>query len=187
MTSARRPRWSWLATGLILVAVWCALWGSVSWANLLSGAIVAVVILAVVNRRPGEDYERIRIIPAIRLSAWFTWQLVVASATVSWEILTPTQHVRQGIVQIPLRTESARVVTLVANIISLIPGTLTLEVAERPSRLYIHVLHLRDIADVRAEVEHLEDLVVRAVAPSLLPLEPPADALVSTTDEGSRS
>lgn len=172
MTSARRPRWSWLGIGMVLVAVWLALWGTVSLANLLSGAIVAALVLAVVNRRPGEDHDRIHIVAAARLVVWFSWQLIVASAVVAWEVVRRTQRVRQGIVEVPLRTDSDRVTTLVANIISLIPGTLTLELADDPRRLFVHVLHLRDVDDVRREVEHLEDLVVRAVMPSLLPLEP---------------
>lgn len=182
MTSARRPRWSWLATTVGLVAVWMALWESVSWANLLSGTAVAVAVLAVVNRRADERRDRIRVLASIRLIAWFSWQLVVASAVVSWEILTPTLRVRQGIVAIPLRTDSKRVTTLVANIISLIPGTLTLEVADEPPRLFVHVLHLDDVDEVRAEVAHLEDLVTKAVMPSLLPLDPPTDALTSASD-----
>lgn len=187
MTSARRPRWSWLGAGLVLVAVWMALWANASWANLLSGVAVAIAVLAVVNRRPDEDLERIHVLASIRLAVWFSWQLVVASAVVSWEILTPTQRVRQGIVEIPLRTDSQRVTTLVANIISLIPGTLTLEVADDPRRLFIHVLHLREIDDVRADVAHLEDLVVKAVMPSLLPLEPSTDSLVSAREDGGRA
>jgi multicomponent Na+:H+ antiporter subunit E len=78
-------------------------------------------------------------------------------------VLTPTQRARQGILEIELQTEELRVAALVANITSLIPGTLTLEVATDPMRLYVHVLHLEDPEAVRAGTRHLEELVTRAV------------------------
>lgn len=172
MNSARRPHPTWIAGVVVLVAVWMLLWEDISWANVLSGTIVAVAVFALVNRPIEQGTERLRVLATLHLAVWFVWQLIVASTVVAWEVLTPTQHVRQGIVEIDLRTDSARVATLVANITSLIPGTLTLEVATDPPRLYVHVLHLRDIDAVRADAARLEELVVRAVAPSKLPLAP---------------
>lgn len=172
MSSARRPRPTWIAGSVVLVTVWLLLWEDLSWANVLSGTVLAVAVLALVNRPIDEGADRIRILASLRLIVWFAWQLVVASTVVAWEVLTPTQHVRQGIVEVDLRTASPRVATLVANITSLIPGTLTLEVMPDPMRLYVHVLHLRDPDGVRADTARLEELVVRAVAASMLPLDP---------------
>jgi multicomponent Na+:H+ antiporter subunit E len=65
------------------------------------------------------------------------------------------------------------VVTLVANAVSLTPGTLTLELDRPGNILYVHVLHLRDLESVRRDVRSLEALVVRAFgdADSLASLE----------------
>ena len=51
---------------------------------------------------------------------------------------------------------------MVANAISLTPGTLTIEVATDPNVLYVHVLHLHDIDAVRRDVTRLERSVLRA-------------------------
>lgn len=164
MSSNRRPRTGWLVGGTALVAVWLLLWEDLSVANALSGILVVAAVFALLNRRPADDDdERLHLFAAGRLSVWFVWQLVAASTIVAWEVLTPTQRARQGILEIPLRTDSPRVAALVANITSLIPGTLTLEVAADPMRLYVHVLHLKDPDTVRADASHLEDLVIRAV------------------------
>lgn len=169
MSSNRRPRASWLGGAAALVAVWVLLWEDFSVANLLSGVLVALAVLALLNRRIDDDHEHIHPLAGARLTAWFAWQLVVASSVVAWEVLTPTQRARQGIVEIELRSQSQRVAALVANITSLIPGTLTLEVATEPMRLYVHVLHLKDPDAVRADAARLEDLVMRAIAPSTVP------------------
>lgn len=172
MNSARRPLTTWIAGVMVLTAIWLLLWEDISVANVVSGILVATAAFAVLNRRIEPGTERIHVFAMLHLILWFSWQLVVASAVVAWEVLTPTLRVRQGIVEIDLRTDSKRVAALVANITSLIPGTLTLEVADDPPRLYVHVLHLNDLAAVRADTARLEELVVRAVAPSKLPLGP---------------
>lgn len=179
MTGVHRSPLNWLTAGAVLVLIWVAMWGDLSWANVLSGVAVAAAVLAVIHRRPAEQHDRIRVGGSLRLIAWFSGQLIVASVVVAREVLRPKQRIRQGIVAIPLRTESRRVETLVANIISLIPGTLTLEAAQNPPRLYVHVLHLDDVDDIRAEVAHLEDLVTKAVMPSLLPLDPPTSSFTN--------
>jgi multicomponent Na+:H+ antiporter subunit E len=172
MSSNRRPRATWLVGGAALLGVWVLLWEDLSVANVVSGILVVVAVFALLNRPFAEDDERLHLIAAVHLAGWFVWQLVVASTVVAWEVLTPTQRARQGILEIELRTESPRVAALVANIISLIPGTLTLEAVTDPMRLYVHVLHLKDADAVKADVARLEDLVTRALAPSTMPAPP---------------
>ena len=150
-----------------MVVVWVALWGDLSAANVASGVVVGVLVLALfplpptVHRRP----SRLRPVAAARFLAWFTWKLAEASAVVAWEAVTPRNRINEGIVAIPIRGVSDGVITLVANAISLTPGTLTLEVRRRPAVLYVHVLHLHDIEAVRREIRHLEVLAIKAFGP----------------------
>jgi multicomponent Na+:H+ antiporter subunit E len=71
--------------------------------------------------------------------------------------------VRTGIVAVPVAACSDLVITVVANAITLTPGTLTLEVRREPSTLYVHVLHLRDLDQVRRDIRTLLRMVVRAI------------------------
>lgn len=145
-----------------LVAVWVALWGSPSWANLVAGSAVGV---GLVTLFPAPEVARtgtVRPLAAARFAAYFAWKLVEASAVVAWEVVTPRNKINQGIVAVPIRGGSDTLVTLVANAISLTPGTLTLEVDDHPPVLYVHVLHLRGVEAVRREVQHLERLAILA-------------------------
>ena len=145
-----------------LVIVWVALWEDASAANLLSGLAVGSMLILVFPMRPRGVPGKFRPVPAIRFAGYFVWKLVEASAVVTWEVLTPTNRINEGIVAIPIRGVSDTLTTLVANAISLTPGTLTLEVRQEPTVLYVHVLHLSDIEAVRREVQHLEVLAIRA-------------------------
>jgi len=113
----------------------------------------------------------------VRLLAVFVWRLLSSSATVVLAVLAPTPaRLRSGVVGVALSHPSPLVATIVADAISLTPGTLTLEARyaeadgdeppEVPPVLYIHVLGLSDPEAIRDDVERLERLVVSAVTPS---------------------
>lgn len=153
-------RWLWL------VVAWVALWGDATPANLLAGAAVATGLLVVFppDRRPRAT---VRPLAALRFAGWFLWKLVEASVVVAWEVATPRNRIREGVIAVPLRGITPELTTFVANAISLTPGTLTLEVRTGPPTvLYVHVLHLHDVDAARREVRHLERLAARAFAPA---------------------
>lgn len=126
-TGRRRPRWGRVATVAWLVVVWVALWGGLSWANVGSGVLVAVVVLALFPTGPGTGV-RISPWPALRYVVWFAGQLVVATAQVVVAAVAPAGRVRPAVVAVPLRSRSALVTTIVANSVTLTPGTLTVDV-----------------------------------------------------------
>jgi len=148
-----------------LVVVWTALWEEISWANLLGGLAAAGGLVILFPLAPTKRQGRIRPWPALRFAVYFLWKLIEASAIVAWEVVTPRNRINEGIVAVPIHGLSNALVTVVANAISLTPGTLTLEVDEDPAVLYVHVLHLHDIEAVRREVQHLERLVIAAFGP----------------------
>jgi multicomponent Na+:H+ antiporter subunit E len=63
---------------------------------------------------------------------------------------------------VPLRGASDTLVTVVANSVGLIPGSITVEVDHDPPTLFVHVLHLRSVEEVRAEIHELEVRAIRA-------------------------
>lgn len=171
-----------LSVVAVLAAVWVALWEDVTPANVVSGLLVALAVTALFPNRPDPGSSaRIRPVAAARLLGYFLWKLAEANAAVAWEVLTPTNRVNEGIVAIPVRGVSGGITTIVANAISLTPGTLTIDVDVDvdPCVLYIHVLHLRDAEEVRREVLHLEALVIRAFGP--------ADAVARLGGRGERA
>lgn len=142
--------------------VWIALWSDLSVANVIWGLVAGAVLCLVVPPYRGPRRAVVSPVGLLRFTGYSLWALVRASAVVAWEVVTPQNQINQGIVAAPLRTTSPAVITLIANVISLTPGTLTLEVREEPPTLYVHILHLRTIEEVRAEIHHLEDLALRA-------------------------
>ncbi len=158
-----------IAIVVALTVVWAALWESTSTGTILAGLTVGATVLWVIpSNRTGATF-RIRPIKALRLFLYFSRMLVMATALVAWEVATPQNRIKQGIVKVPMQARSSGVVTIVANMISLTPGTLTIEVLDDPMTLYVHVLHLRSLEEVRTEVRRLEGLVIEAFDVEPLP------------------
>ncbi len=158
----RRPRPPHLVMVAWLVTVWVLLWEQVSAANVLAGLALASLLMVLFPMRPRGIPGRFRPVAAARFVGYFAWKLVEASIVVAWEVVTPRNRINEGIVAVQIRGVSDTLTTLVANAISLTPGTLTIEVRQQPTVLYVHVLHLRDIDAVRREVQFLELLAIKA-------------------------
>ena len=146
------------------VVVWVALWGDLSVANVLWGALLGALSLRLLPVVHKEHRVPVRLLPMARFLVMFVWALVKASAVVAWEVVTPGSRINEGIIAVPLRTSSPGLMTLLANSVTLTPGTLTLEVREDPPTLYVHVLHLRSIDDVRDDIHRFEDVAMAAFA-----------------------
>lgn len=144
-----------------LTAVWVFLWEAPSVANLLSGLALSAALVFLYPAH-GPVLAPVSALGFARFAVYFLWKLVEASAVLAWEVVTPRNTINEGIVAVQIRGASDALTTIVANSISLTPGTLTLEVDRDPTVLYVHVLHLRSIEEVRADILQLEAHVVDA-------------------------
>lgn len=153
-----------LVAALVLLAVWLLLWGELSAANVVSGVVVVGAVVAVDARLRAPRRHRVHPVRALLLLVDLVRRLVVASWAVVMTVLNPTpRRLSSGVVRVRMTTDSPVVTTLVADLITLTPGTLTLDA--RDGALFVHVLGLSDPDAVRAEVRELERLVTAAFTP----------------------
>lgn len=145
-----------------LTAVWVALWGELNWANLLGGLVVALVVMVLVPAQPQNAPYRFRPLAGLKLLAYFSWKLVEASLFLTWEVVTPTNRVNAAVVMVPMRTRSPALLTFVGSLVSLIPGTVTIEADAQAGALQVHILHLGTVEEFRAEIGRLERLALDA-------------------------
>ena len=159
-----------------LTALWVALWADLTVGNVIGGLLVATVIVSVARPTGVTGLERtyFRPLSALFFLANFLWRLVQANLVVAWEIVTPRLKINRAIIAVQMHSSSAGVVTVVANAVTLTPGTVTVDVVEtevmlddgagvRTDRtLFIHVLHFIDVDSVRRDVLQLERLAIKA-------------------------
>jgi multicomponent Na+:H+ antiporter subunit E len=156
--------------GRALIAIWLAvmwvlLWGDLTFVNVLTGVLVAIgIVLVFPPWVTNDDPFVVRPLPALSFLFWFVKALVITNWTVAKEVLLPRDRgeIRTAIVGVQLKTMSGRLATVVANAITLTPGTLTVDARGRPATLYVHFLTYDDREHAVEEVEDLERRVVRA-------------------------
>lgn len=147
-----------------LAVGWVMLWDRISTANVFGGLLVGGVLLVVFPLRPVGDEDRLTLHPLAfgRLAAAIMRQLIVSNLLVAREVVSPNAELRTGIVACRMRSSSPKLLSTVANIIALSPGTMAVDATDSPPTLYIHVLSLDDIVGVRRDVARLERQVIRA-------------------------
>jgi multicomponent Na+:H+ antiporter subunit E len=133
-----------LASVAWITLVWVALYGDLSWANIVGGCVVAVLVLSTVRLPPIGSTRRIAAAPALRYTVLFVRDLCVATMEVSRQVFWPVDRLRPGVLAVPMRSRDRGLIALVANSITLTPGTLTLEADSERPMLWIHVLHLEE-------------------------------------------
>ncbi len=148
-----------------LVLVWILLWGTWSWANLISGIAVALAVTLLMPLPPIVGGLRFRPLPLLAYLGRFAVDLVVSSAQVAWLALRPGGAPRAAIVSVQLRSDSDLLLTMTAVTLSLIPGSIVLDLDREQQRIGLHLLHVGDegrIREEKARVLATEERIVRA-------------------------
>ena len=164
MTRQRIPLVTELPLVIWLVLVWGALWQDFGPGNLLFGAVLAYVVVNVFYLPPVELTGRFNVFWALAFVGRFLGQLVVASIQVFWLALARGPRLRNAVVAVELRSHSDFLVTATGHALSLIPGSLVLEVDRSTSTLYLHCLNVTGAADadaVRRDVRATEAWMIR--------------------------
>lgn len=179
-TQHREGWFGFTARAVLLAIVWAALQGSFAPYNLVMGVVLGGIIvwftrpLYTLSDTGDRAYTLLEARPLRRiwrffvLMAVFLWELVKSALQVAYLVLQPTLKMQPGVIAYPLNVQSGREITVLANLISLTPGTLSLEVTDDRRVLYIHAIFVEDeeAADVRDSIKQsLEKHVARALGP----------------------
>jgi multicomponent Na+:H+ antiporter subunit E len=161
---------------LWLTVVWVALWRELSLANVLAGLAIGIAVVLVLPLPPLRMQLRIRPLRLLWLIVHFLGDVVVASYQVAVKTLSFRHQVRNAVIEVDLRSQSDFVLTVVAEMVTLVPGSLVVEARGATHTLFLHVLDVGDRAGAEAfreQVFALERRVVLAVAADTTPVEPP--------------
>ena len=143
-----------------LVGAWCALWESFSFANVLSGIVVAVPAVLLTGSQ--TNGPTIRIVPAAKLVWLVTVDLIKSTIDVVWEILTPIDYTDETIIAVDTQVDARSHLLLLVVAITLTPGTAIVDTDPDTGRLYIHLLHAEAEHEVIEHVRRLAELACEA-------------------------
>jgi len=142
-----------LLLNLLLAMAWVALTGQFLISNFIIGFSVAYLILwlAQVEADPAGYFSKVP--KTIALLCFFLWELIKANLRVAYEVISPRWHMRPGVVAVPLDVKTDLEITLLANLITLTPGTLSLDVSSDRAVLYVHSMYIGDVDEFRRQIK----------------------------------
>jgi multicomponent Na+:H+ antiporter subunit E len=141
------------ALNLVLAALWVALTGVFTYGNALLGFVVGVGLLRWMRPLIGPTAYFRKLPMAAVFVVGFLWEVFKSNLRVAWDVVTPQTIRRPGIVAVPLDAKTDLEITMLANLVTLTPGSLSIDVSVDRKVLYVHVMFIDDPEEVRRGIK----------------------------------
>jgi multicomponent Na+:H+ antiporter subunit E len=144
-----------LLGNLLLALAWAALQGDFSLATLITGQVVGyLILLAMVRGGVIATSPYIgRVHRVVALAAFFLWELVRANLRLALDVMTPSFHMKPGIVAVPLDATRDSEILLLSILINTTPGSVALDVSPDRKLLYVHVMYMTTPDAARTDIK----------------------------------
>jgi multicomponent Na+:H+ antiporter subunit E len=139
---------------LVLAIIWSLLMGSIDLPNLVVGFLLGYAVLWIAQPvLGGTGYFR-RVPRSARFIGYFTKEIVVSNLLVAREVLSPRPRRRPAVIAVPLDARTDTEITLLADVVTLTPGSVSLDVSDDRSTLYVHTMFLDSPEALREEIKN---------------------------------
>jgi multicomponent Na+:H+ antiporter subunit E len=142
-----------LLGSILLALAWAALQGEMTLVNLLAGYVVGYAILAVLAKGKVMPSTLVsRTVHGLELAAFFAWALLLANFRVAADVLWGNR-IEPAVVAIPLDVTGEGEILLLSMLINITPGSVTIDLSDDRSTLYVHVMHMKSAEETRREIK----------------------------------
>lgn len=159
-----RPGWfSHPVLSLLLAAAWLLLQRSLAPAQLISAAVLALLVPRLVHGFLGPGMPLHAFGTALRLTGVVLWDIVVANLTVARIVLNPAARPQPAWVPVPLALRHPTAISLLATIITTTPGTVSCVVDDERHEILVHALDCADPAALAADIQRRYEAPLREI------------------------
>jgi multicomponent Na+:H+ antiporter subunit E len=138
---------------ILLALTWAAMTGVMSPVNIGVGFFIGYLILFFARDLLGTRTYALWVLRLLEFGGFFLKELIKANLLVAHDVVTPSHRMRPGVIAVPLDAETDVEITLLANLISLTPGTITVDVSDDRRMIFIHAMFLEDPEKVRRDIK----------------------------------
>jgi multicomponent Na+:H+ antiporter subunit E len=143
---------NWFFAHLLFTLLWAALLGAFDFLTLLSGFVLGVGLFHLTLQQPSLIYRK-RLYGSLRFAVFYLSEILMSNLRIAGDILRGRPRIKPGIVAVKVNHLSPRSTAVVANLITMTPGTLSLDIEEDGSYLYVHCLYLEEPEKVRLALQ----------------------------------
>jgi multicomponent Na+:H+ antiporter subunit E len=143
---------SWLFIHLLFCLLWAALLGAFDFLTLLSGFAIGLLLFRMTLNKASRRYRQ-SLFGALRFSLFYLREILTSNCRIAADVLRGRPRIQPGIVVVNVEKLSPQATVVVANLITMTPGTLSLDISDDDRYLYVHCLYLQDPEQARLSME----------------------------------
>ncbi len=144
----------------ILAFVWMFLKTSYSPASFFVGYFFGLLIIYIFRRFFTSRFYLLRVLAVINLIYIFIRELILSNISVLMAVLRPKLNIKPGIFAFPTELKADWEITTLANLITLTPGTLVVDISSDNKILYVHAM---DISDADEAIQSIKNTFEKAI------------------------
>ncbi len=138
---------------VLLAFTWCMLNKSIDPATFVVGILLGWASTALFHGLSPYEPFRINLWEGFKLLVVFTYEMIWANFQIAFIILSPKLHIRPGIIEYPVELRNEGAIVLFASMVSLTPGTLSVDISQDRKFIYIHAMIIDSPESLKAEIK----------------------------------
>ncbi|KGP73119.1 Na+/H+ antiporter subunit E [Pontibacillus yanchengensis] len=149
-----------IVLNITIAIMWMFLNESYQFSNFVVGYLIGIFMLFLLQRFIPDEYYMKRVMKIIYLVLLFIKELMLSNVTILKWVYKPNLDMEPGIFALPIDLKSNWEITLLANLITLTPGTLSIAVSNDHSYIYVHAMNIEDVEE---EINSIKDSFEKAI------------------------
>ncbi len=139
---------------ILLAIIWVLLTGNLEYKKFIEGFFIGFIIIWITKNVSNSRNYITKIPKIIAFVFYFIYELILANIKITIDVLTPKNRMSPGIIAVPLSAETDFEITLLANLITLTPGSLSLDVSSDRKILYVHSMYVSDKKKFKDQIKN---------------------------------
>jgi len=149
---------------IILALTWAALQGQLDVANIVIGFFVSAGLIYMFQKMFFPSTYFRKVVLSGKLLLVFLRELIKSNIAVLKVVMSPRIRVRSGVIALPTELTDELALTLLANMITLTPGTLTLDISPDRRYLFVHTLNLDHPETLKQDIQRSFEQYLRELS-----------------------
>ncbi|GAA0330576.1 Na+/H+ antiporter subunit E [Oceanobacillus sp. FSL W7-1293] len=145
---------------VLLAILWMFLQNEYTFVSFLSGYFIGILILFIIRRFLKFDFYLKKVWAIMKLIYLFMIELIKANIDVVKVVLNPKQDHQPGIVAVRTCLESDFEISMLAALITLTPGTISMDFSDDSKTIYVHSI---DVPDKEIMIKDIQDSFEKAI------------------------
>lgn len=134
----------YIALFILAFIFWLLLTFNLSFSNIIVGLVASIITATIFGKYFVKD-----VVPFLQLRRYFwliiylfifTWECIKANFDVAYRVLHPAMPIKPGIVKVKLGLKTNIAKTILANSITMTPGTITVDIID--DYIYVHWIYV---------------------------------------------